>query len=189
MTAVMKMHWAVKEAQKNAAVAKLPMPVEDWLLRNWRVPAGVEKSADRVARHLRGQILQETGGTGDLSLKVGPSGSVGGGAPSYPSYQVLPLAMTRGTAPPVREFIHTGAPLLPQELWLSFVGEKGEVLPGDPKFHMDTSTDIHFYIEEIRAGGATVWYQSQKGYNPFTGVQGGHLVHHHGHVCATCSWP
>src|ERR1700730_15702491 len=51
MTAVMKMHWAVKEAQKNAAVAKLPTPVEDWLLRNWRVPAGVEKLADWVAHH------------------------------------------------------------------------------------------------------------------------------------------
>src|ERR1700731_4678413 len=96
MTAIMKMHWAVKEAQKNAAVAKLPMPVEDWLLRNWRVPAGVEKLAGQVACHLQGQILQETGGMGDPSLKEGPLGSIGGGAPSYPSYQALPLAMTRG---------------------------------------------------------------------------------------------
>ena len=37
MTAIMKMHWAVKEAQKNTVAAKPPMPVEDWLLRNWRV--------------------------------------------------------------------------------------------------------------------------------------------------------
>src|SRR3984893_14538189 len=157
MTAIMKMHWAVKEAQKNATASKPPMPVEDWLLRNWRVPASVEKLADQVAHHLQGQILWETGGTGDPSLKVGPSGSVGGGVPSYPSYQALPLATTRGTAPPVREFIHTEAPLLPQELWLSFVGEKGEVLPGDPKSHIDTSTDVHFYIEEIRVGRATIF--------------------------------
>jgi hypothetical protein len=57
MTAVMKMRWAIKEAQKSPAAGKLPTPVEDWLLRNWRVPAGVEKSADRVARHLQGQML------------------------------------------------------------------------------------------------------------------------------------
>ena len=132
------------------------MPVEDWLLRNWRVPAGVKKSADQVACHLQGQILQETQGMGEPCLKVGPSGSIGGGVPSYPSYQALPLATMRGTAPPVREFIHTEAPLLPQELWLSFVGEKGEVLPGDPKSHIDTSTDVHFYIEEIRASRATI---------------------------------
>jgi hypothetical protein len=27
-------------------------PVQDWLLKNWRVPDGVEKSGERVARHL-----------------------------------------------------------------------------------------------------------------------------------------
>src|ERR1700719_3357885 len=64
MTAIMKMHWAVKEAQKNAMVAKLPMPVEDWLLRNWRVPAGVEKSADQVAHillHISFTLLADIG--------------------------------------------------------------------------------------------------------------------------------
>src|ERR1700731_1142135 len=81
MTAIMKMRWAVKEAQKNAATPKPPTPVEDWLLRNWRVPAGVKKSADQVACHLQGKILWDTRGMGDPSLKVGPSGSVGGGAP------------------------------------------------------------------------------------------------------------
>src|ERR1700731_3029204 len=142
MTAIMKMHWAVKEAQKNAAVAKLPMPVEDWLLRNWRVPAGVEKLADWVAHHLQGQILWETRGMGDPSLEVGPLGSVGGGVPSYPSYQMLPLANMRGIAPPVKEFIHVGVPLLPQELWLSFVGEKGEALQSPIWMQVQMCTSI-----------------------------------------------
>ena len=102
----------------------------------------VEKSADWVACHLQVQILQETRGMGGPSLKAGPSGSAGGGAPSYPSYQTLPKATMRRIAPPVKEFILVGVPLLPQDLWLSFVGEKGEVLPGDSKANMDTGVDM-----------------------------------------------
>ena len=36
------------------------------------------------------------------------------------------------------------------------MGEKGEVLPGDPKANMGTGIDVCFYVEEVRMGRVTI---------------------------------
>jgi hypothetical protein len=105
---------------------------------------------------------------GDPSLRAGPLEVAGGGAPSYPSYQTLPLTAARVVAPPIREFVETGEPLLPQELWLSFVGEKGEIPPMNPKGDRGAVSDLRCWAADIRMGRAAVLGIDKDGDSPLS---------------------
>jgi hypothetical protein len=161
MVAMHKMCWAMKEAQKNAAAGKPPTPVEEWLLRNWRVPAGVEKSADRVARQYQGQL---TRGAGTPSSGMGPpAGSGWGTAPFATSSQAVEAGWGTAlvptfirSAPGPKECIVLGPQMLPQDMWFAFVGENGEVPPFGPGSDSGPVVELRHGIEDIRTGEITV---------------------------------
>ena len=59
-------------AQEAHEGAELPTGVKMWLLANWRVPRGVERSADWIAQQLQWQLLRESAEMGGPSLRGGP---------------------------------------------------------------------------------------------------------------------